>query len=356
MQAAFHNLIAMLRDSQPSSSDTSSLLTFMNSSRTATTRSSCNSASVLVLVQHHGKNELLFGVGVLIWSVHGHHGLLFTSRQVGVVTTLSKVEASLIVTFSMGSTSDCEISSSWSSWYTMAQSASRTTSCIIAEGTGTGHFRRSVAEDLHDPLHGLTTGVGTGTSTFFHHWYWNLLEHLLSHDLRHWNVHCLQLRFWIWSLDRLCGDLRHWPLLNGRGLRHVRSSFHHLRRDPRHENGDLFAFGVIHVVAQPLFPSFDTQGLQPRIRILESTDHCAFAVVVIKLELRVLLEVRSALVHIVTAVHSTSRPDTAFRMWIGLLSSVGLQPQAPLPCATRKSCGVCRARQLSCRGRPVVSV
>ena len=69
--------------------------------------------------------------------------------------------------FSTGSTSDCEISFSRSSSYTMAQSTSRTTSCIIAEGTGTGHFPRSVAEHLHDSLNGLTTGVGTGTSTDF---------------------------------------------------------------------------------------------------------------------------------------------------------------------------------------------
>ena len=44
---------------------------------------------------------------------------------------------------------------------------------------------------------------------------------------------------------------------------------------------------------------------QPRNRILASTDHRTFAVVAIRLELRVLLEVRDTLVHIVTAVHST---------------------------------------------------
>ena len=34
------------------------------------------------------------------------------------------------------------------------------------------------------------TGVGTNTSTG-RHWHWNLTEYLLSHDLRHWNIHCL---------------------------------------------------------------------------------------------------------------------------------------------------------------------
>ena len=112
MQAAFHSLIAMLRDRQSSSSDTSSSLTSMNSSRTAITRSSCNSASVLGVVQYHGKDELLNGVGVLIKSVHGLLGLLFASWQVGVITTLSKVEVSLVIAFSTISASDCEISSS----------------------------------------------------------------------------------------------------------------------------------------------------------------------------------------------------------------------------------------------------
>ena len=81
-------------------------------------------------------------------------------------------------------------------------------------------------------------------------------------------------------------------------------TFHHLRGDPRHGNGGLFdifdhACNVNHAVAQLLFPSFDTQGLQPRIRLLVST-------IAIKLELRVLLEVRDTLVYVVTAVHSTS--------------------------------------------------
>ena len=158
-------LIVMLRNRQPFLSDTSSSLTSMNSSRTAITRSSCN--TVLGAVQRHCKDELLNGVVVLVWSVHGHHGLLFTSLQVGVAATLSKVEASLIVTFSTGSASDCEIFSSWSSSYTVAQSTARTTSCIIVAGTGIGHFPRSVAERLHDSLHGFTTGVGRGTSTDF---------------------------------------------------------------------------------------------------------------------------------------------------------------------------------------------
>ena len=84
-------------------------------------------------------------------------------------------------------------------------------------------------------------------------------EHLPSHVLRHGNVHCLQLRRWVRSVDFLCGDFRHrhW-LLNGRGLRHVRSSFHHLRQDPQHKNSDLFdlfdlACDVIHAVALLLF-------------------------------------------------------------------------------------------------------
>ena len=109
MQAAFHSLIVMLRDRQSSSSDTSSSLTSMNSSPTIITRSSCNSASVLDVVQHHGKDELLNGVGVLIKSVHGHLGLLFASQQVGVITTLSQVEVSLVMAFFTVSASDCEI-------------------------------------------------------------------------------------------------------------------------------------------------------------------------------------------------------------------------------------------------------
>ena len=74
--------------------------------------------------------------------------------------------------------------------------------------------------------------------------------------------------------------------------------FQHLRQVLRHENGNLL--DVIHAVAQLLFPCFDTQGLQPRIRILESTDHRAIAVATIKLELRVLLDIRNTFVHIVT--------------------------------------------------------
>ena len=107
----------------------------------------------------------------------------------------------------------------------------------------------------------------------------------------------------------MCGDLR--------------------RLDVRHGNGDPLD---VDDVAQLLFSSFDTQGLQPRIRSLERTDHCAF--VAIKLELRVLLEVRNTLVHIVTAVHSTSGA------W-ARLCDVNRKHQAPQPCTTRKSCGVC---------------
>ena len=227
---------------------------------------------------------------------------------------MAKTSSPTALSFWSGVSPYCEISSSRSSSYTMAQSTSRMTSCIIAEGTETWHFPRSVVEDLHHSPR-FDHGSGHGHTNGFHHWHWNLLEHLLCHDLRHWNVHCLQLRRWIWSLDNLRGGMRHghW-LLNGQNLRHV-SSFHHLRRDPRHGNGDLIdvfdqACDVTHAVTQLLFPSFDTQRLQTIIGILESTDHCAFAVVAIKLELRVLLEVRSALVHIVTAVHSTSGTRT----------------------------------------------
>ena len=116
--------------------------------------------------------------------------------------------------------------------------------------------------------------------------------------------------------------------------------------------GDLFdifdhAYDVVHAVAQLLFPSFDTQGFQPRIRILASTDHRALAVA-IKLELTVLLEVRGTLAHLVTAVHSTSGA------WARLCDVDRTHRGAPLPCATRKSCGVCWARRQPCRGRPVV--
>ena len=151
----------------------------------------------------------------------------------------------------------------------------------------------------------------------------------------------------MWSSDRLCGDLRqlHW-LLNGRGLRYLRSSFHHLQIELLKINGLVIvvtdssnhgldfaslwhhhqlchhalqllgvdcACDVIHAVAQLLFPSFDTQALQLRNRILESTDHRTFAVVAIKLELKVLLEVRDTLVHIATAVHSTPAAQKRLR-------------------------------------------
>ena len=76
------------------------------------------------------------------------------------------------------------------------------------------------------------------------------------------------------------------------------SVLYHLRQDLQHEHGDLL--DVVHALAQLLFPCFDRPELQPRIRILESTDHRAFVVATIKLELRVLLEVRTTLVHIET--------------------------------------------------------
>ena len=104
------------------------------------------------------------------------------------------------------------------------------------------------------------------------------------------------------------------------------------------------ACDVIHAVAQLLFPSFDTQGLKPRIKILESTDHCAFAVA-IKLDLRVLLEVRD----------TRSRHDCgALNFWgAGTTSGCGSVDWHALPCTTGKSCGVCWARRMSCRGCPV---
>ena len=239
----------------------------MNLSCTAITRSSCDGAPVVTptvvvetvpgAVQHHSKDELRDVVGVPDRSVYGHHGLLFTSLRVSIVLALCEVEASWIVAFFTGSASDCEISSSRSTSYTMAQSALRTTSCTIAKSTGTGHVPRLSSRSAN-------TGLGTNTSTD-HHWHWYLTEHLVSHDLRYWNLHCLQLRHWIWSLDNLCGDWRqrYW-LLNGRGLRHVRSSFHHLRQDLRHQNGHLLdvldhARDVIHAVTQLLFPSVYTR-------------------------------------------------------------------------------------------------
>ena len=117
----------------------------------------------------------------------------------------------------------------------------------------------------------------------------------------------------------------HW-LLNGRGLRHVRSSLHHLqlelhnqrsgrRRDrqqqswPRfrhhhqlcHHALQLIGVGctcdVFDAVAQLLFPSFDTQGLQQRKRILESTT-ARLLLMPSNLSFRVFLEVRNTRVHI----------------------------------------------------------
>ena len=125
--------------------------------------------------------------------------------------------------------------------------------------------------------------------------------------------------------------------MKGKNLRHVRSSFHHLRLDVRHGNGDPLDVSDIHAVAQLLFSSFDTQGLQPRIRILERTVHCAFVVVAIKLELRVLLKVRSALVHIVTAVHSTSEAPTRPQDVDWALVQHESATMAPLPCGTSAS-------------------
>ena len=88
--------------------------------------------------------------------VHRHiQGYLHAASQ-----ALSKVEVSLFIAFITGSTSDCEITSSRSSSYTVAQSASRTTSCIIAGDTETVHVPRSAAERLRGSLRGLTTGSG----------------------------------------------------------------------------------------------------------------------------------------------------------------------------------------------------
>ena len=128
----------------------------------------------------------------------------------------------------------------------MAQSAFAHDLLHHRQSMGTGHFPRSVAEHYRHTNgpslaleHALNTfrvmSCGMGTSTV------------------------LQLRRWVRSVDFLCGDFRHrhW-LSNGRGLRHVRSSFHHLRQDPQHKNSDLFdlfdlACDVIHAVALLLF-------------------------------------------------------------------------------------------------------
>ena len=117
------------------------------------------------------------------------------------------------------------------------------------------------------------------------------------------------------------------------------TSFHHLRRDLL----DVFdhTCDVIHTIAQLLCPSFDAEGLQPRIRILECTDHRAFAVVATKLELRVPLEVRNTLVHIVTAVHSTFEPWTRLQDVDRALVERGTATCAPLPCETSSSCEKC---------------
>ena len=76
------------------------------------------------------------------------------------------------------------------------------------------HLPRSVAEHLNCSLHGLTTGVSTSNGSSL----------ALENQLTATETLDLVERPFVW---------------NGRGLRHVRSSFHHLRQDPRHENGDL---------------------------------------------------------------------------------------------------------------------
>ena len=146
----------------------------------AITRFSCNAAPVIVFLMKSLCLRAMMDVVLLsatskplvivMAKTSSSTALVFRSRatdfssqafkSVSVVSTLSKAEASLIVTFFAVSAPDCEVSSSRSSSYTMAQSASRTTSCTAAWCTGTFHDLR------------------LGTSTVLHH---------LREDLRHEN-------------------------------------------------------------------------------------------------------------------------------------------------------------------------
>ena len=127
-------LIVMLRNWQPSSSDTSSSHAFMNSYRAAITRSSCDGASVII---PRVPSKLFLA--------------LFSTTAKTNSATSSAFWAGMFL-FITGSASDCETSS--------LRSTSYTTSCIIAEGTGTVHFPRSVAERLRDSLRGLQRWSG----------------------------------------------------------------------------------------------------------------------------------------------------------------------------------------------------
>ena len=139
--------------------------------------------------------------------------------------------------------------------------------------------------------------------------------------------------------DRLCGDLRHW-LLNGKNLRHFCSSFHHLRRDPRHGNVDLFdilghACSVIHAVAQLLFP-LAQKDFNHESGFLKALS-IARLLLAIKLELGVLLEVHNTLVQFVTAAHSTSGARARLCDVDGAPVDHGSATMAPLPCGTSAS-------------------
>ena len=114
IEQACRDLVVMLRDRQPSSSDTFSSPTTMDLSRTTITLSSCNGASVsvpcmrpLCLASRHNARQ---GFGIV------DHLLLHGPSVSG------------------------KVSSSRSSSCTMARSASGTTSCTITPGTGTRHF------------------------------------------------------------------------------------------------------------------------------------------------------------------------------------------------------------------------
>ena len=119
-------------------------------------------------------------------------------------------------------------------------------------------------------------GMGTNTSTG-RHWHWNLTEYLLSHDLRHWNTHCLNwdtgygrsttcvatcgIGTVCWSVE-ICGTSTALSTICVRICAPKRPSL-------------MPATSFTPSRNSCFLPS--TQGLQPRIRILDRTDHRAFA-------------------------------------------------------------------------------
>ena len=153
-----------------------------------------------------------------------------------------------------------------------------------------------------------STGVGTNTSTG-HYWHWNLTEHFVSHDLRYWNFHCPQLRHWIWSIDR-SWCLAAQALAVGQDTSAARAQF-----IPPSPSSIMPATSFTPSRNSCFLPL--TQGLQPGF-------------------LNALTTARLLLL-------PSNLSSGCFSKYATLpftLRHGSPQPCAPLPCATRESCGV----------------